>query len=172
MDHLNLNLQAVREASQTSSANDELRLSSIESLSVTREDVFDIPDGKEYFYDWQANDEKGLTTKFSSHSSRIDSYGSYTITLELSIQKIKPGTDIDADPAATTRHRVVVFGVKGETCGDVRNDRVFITTYAEDGTSAQEERTVAVQLDVDEFANQDFATMALNIGKYVIAQRS
>jgi hypothetical protein len=145
------------------------KLSSIAKLSVTREDIFDVPGGKEYFYDWQASDENGVTKKFAAHGSRIDSESSYTITLDATVQKFAAGADIEA-PTTTTQQRITIFGIKGEIVGSVRNDRVIFTTVHADGSSAREERMVPVRLDLSEFAQQDFATIATNAGKLSLAK--
>jgi hypothetical protein len=148
-----------------------LNLSSIAKLSVTREEVFDVPGGKEHFYEWQASDEKGVTSKFSVHVSRVDSESAYTISLDVTVLKFAPGTDLSGPPTATKQQRIVNFGIKGEVVGDVRNDRVITTTVHQDGSSSREERVVPVRLDLSEFTNQDFTTLVTSMGKKSLAQR-
>lgn len=165
-----LNPEPAQAAKQSSEGNTEVpSLSSIAKLSVSRQDVFDVPGGKEYFYDWQASDEYGVTTKFTLHGSRTDSGTTYAATTDVTVRKFANGMDSDGVPASTVQQRTVVFGVKGETAGNVRNDKVVCTTINADGTSSRQESNVQVRLDLDRLAQQDFATQALRAGRRSLA---
>ena len=92
------------------------------------------------------------------------------MTLDATVQKYASGMDLEGAPASTTQQRITIFGVKGEVTGNVRNDRVTFTTVHADGSSAREQKMVPVRLDLSEFAQQDFATIATNAGRLSLAK--
>jgi len=139
------------------------KLSSIATLSVTREEVLDVPGGKEYFYEWNAGDKQGVTTKFSVHGTRIEAGNTYTMTTDITVSTF--ASDQPAAPVRSDHQNVMVFAVKGPVDGSVRHDEMTITTVHADGSTNREQRTVPVRLDLAEFANQDFATLAMNAGR-------
>lgn len=148
----------------TPQTNASARLSSIDKLNVTRNETYDVPGGKEYFLDWQINDDKGVVKKVICHHTRLDSDVTYTMASNIVIHTFNPGMDINGSPASTKHQNVTVYAVKGEVVGPVRNDHVTITTIHRNGSSSRLSKIVPVRLEIPEFANMDIETMITNIG--------
>ena len=146
------------------------RLSSIDHLKVTREESFDVPNGKESFYEWQASDAQGVTTKFVFHHTRTDVGETYTLNTDITVLKFAAGADLSGPPTATSQQKLTAFGVKGEMVGNVRHDEVTMTTVHADGSSSRELRIVPVRLDLSEYAGQDLATILKSVGSRFVGQ--
>jgi hypothetical protein len=147
------------------------RLASLDNLIVLREDTLPIPNGDEHFYEWQASDERGVSSSFLVHGWRTDSGDTYTVTTDVTVRRFPAGADTTKEPASTSSQRVVVFGVKGVVTGSIRQDRVITTTIEADGTTNRSEQTVRVRLYPNNSFTLDLKTAATNAGNRWLGTR-
>jgi hypothetical protein len=144
------------------------KLSSIAALNVTREQTLDVPNGKESFFEWEASDAEGVTTRFIVHTTRIDVGETYTVNTGVTVQTFARGVKPGGEPTSTTQQNMTAFGEKGEVEGALRHDTVTITTVHGDGSSSRETRIVPVRLDLSEYQGLDLAAVAAKIGSHYV----
>lgn len=150
---------------QETQANSAFRLSSIENLTITRNETFEIPGGKEYFLEQTVSDNKGVAQKMLAHHIRVDSDVSYMMSTDVTIQIYGPGMSLDGPPASTNHQSVTVSAIKGEVSGSTRTDHMTVTTIYADGSTARTSLEVPVRLDTTEFAGMTAEEIAKYVGE-------
>lgn len=142
-----------------------IRLSSIQNLTITRNETFEIPGGKEYFLEQRVSDDKGVVQKMLAHHTRVDSGVSYMMSTDVTIQVYGPGMNLDGSPASTNHQSVTVSAIKGEVSGSTRTDHMTVTTVYADGSTSRKSVEVPVRLDTEEFSGMTVQEIAQYIGE-------
>ena len=131
--------------SQPTSSQPVSRLQSLAGVSVTREEVSEIPGGKEYFYEWTLKDDAGTVETTRAHHVRVDTPVTYSMTTQISTTRISSG-----GKQSLSSHNISVSGVKGEVSNGARRDHVTITAIAPDGEISRTSKEVSVRVDMPE----------------------
>jgi len=145
-----------------------VKLASIANLTVKREEIFDVPGGKEYFYEWDAGDKSGSIKSFTVHGSRIETDTTYTVTTDVTV-RAKGSVKAKNLSTSVAQQRTITFGTKGAVSGDFRTDQVIVTTIRSDGTSTREESTVQVRLNFERVIHQSLHDHVLKAGRRRLA---
>lgn len=142
-----------------------VNLSSLDDLKVTREENFEVPNGKETFLEWQVADKnKRIIKKFMTHHARVDADGTYTMTTDIKINTYKLEDGVTGIPISSNEQHATVFATKGEPIGSIREDRMIVTSIHNDGTTTRQVLTVPVRLDTSEFDDMNAATLIGKLG--------
>jgi hypothetical protein len=129
----------------TPGAAKKVRLKDVKDVRIITEESYEIPGGTEYVYEWEAEDSRATVARFRVIGSRIDHGRNYTMFSDTSVRLVS------AEPGqAESGERTIIHGTKGDEKGNLRMDKVTVTTIYPDGTHNRLSRTVPVRTDLAE----------------------
>jgi hypothetical protein len=150
-------LASLGEAAQHPSPNAPLVQSPVQATEI--ENIHnDLPDGNETYMIFSVVGSNNVAAVNKVYSRRIDTASSYVVFTTCTVSWHAAGSPLSESTPWVSTHSTIVTGQKGDVNGNVRNDRIKMTTIYGDGEMRQsDEMSVPVILHVpDDLANMSF----------------